>query len=45
MEIFELLEEIKKETNNLKKLMQEDPFEKWITQKLKTSKKRKHGSK
>ena len=30
MEIFELLEEIKKEVKNLDRLTQEDPFKKWL---------------
>ena len=30
MEIFELLEEIKKEVKTLEKLTQEDPFKKWL---------------
>lgn len=30
MEIFELLEEIKKEVKTLEKLTQDDPFKKWL---------------
>tara|TARA_R100000406_G_scaffold89447_2_gene75440 strand:+ start:459 stop:599 length:141 start_codon:yes stop_codon:yes gene_type:complete len=41
MEIFELLEEIKKEVKTLEKLTQEDPFKKWLL----TPKKYKNGNK
>ena len=41
MEIFELLEEIKKEVKNLDRLTQEDPFKKWLL----TPKKYKDGNK
>lgn len=41
MEIFELLEEIKKEVKNLNRLTQEDPFKKWLL----TPKKYKNGNK
>jgi len=41
MEIFELLEEIKKEVKNLDRLTQEDPFKKWLL----TPKKYKNGNK
>ena len=41
MEIFQLLEEIKKEVKNLDRLTQEDPFEKWLL----TPKKYKNGNK
>ena len=41
MEIFDLLEEIKKEVKTLEKLTQEDPFKKWLL----TPKKYKNGNK
>jgi len=41
MEIFELLEEIKKEVKTLEKLTKDDPFKKWLL----TPKKYKNGNK